>query len=294
MYKTHVTPEQLFAWLDEEPGNDTVGWHVQHCDMCARHLADERLFRNLIRWKPGRKPAGNHVDDELLAAYAEEKLQPYEMTSISSHIIECDRCLLSLIDLRYMIHATDEHAPDGDVFGSIAERMGELLQRWLGKMQITIDKASAVIQWDPSPYPVLPPMFPDANVSEQTMFELDSFSLKKGMDQYVTFNKSAIQTKEPSSDHTGVDAGDYHLSFRVSPDAGMARLFITVTGRDNHRPISELPIMLILSGPESVSSLSDSAGQVVFLLDQGDVELQIGVTPEWKMTISIESIFRKS
>jgi hypothetical protein len=170
MMRTHITEEQLVLWLDSaDDAYFTVDRHVRDCEMCARWVADERLFRCLMTWQSGRVARSPHIDDETLAAYAEERLAPEEMQSVTDHLVACDRCLVELVDLRFLMHAAAADPPGDEVFNAAREMMARLARRWLGHLRVLIDEPWPRISWHPSIFTRPAPAAPERTGTRPTV-----------------------------------------------------------------------------------------------------------------------------
>ncbi|MFC1681905.1 hypothetical protein ACFL1S_09080 [Pseudomonadota bacterium] len=263
----HVTAEQLLAWLDGEPGSEFIGWHIHNCTMCASYLADERLFRCLLKRKPGQVADTVHIGDETLAAYADERLQQDEMKSIFDHLTRCDRCLLELIDLRYLMHATDDDAAASESFPGLAGRLLDLGKHWLGQLRIQTGDGWAYTDWMPL-------------ITEPAL--TSDLSVEDGI----------LASK---SDYSVIEAGRYRLMVSATRgDDSLLRLNISVTLGISGEPVPALTLMLVPARDEVISSTTDEAGRVVFQLDQDEAEIHIGERPVWRIGITIDSIREKT
>ncbi len=274
--KVHVSPEVLEGWLDgtlDGGEAEMLGYHVRRCTVCRRHLADARLLRVLLRRRAGAPPAGDHPDDETLAAYAEERLDPGAMHSVAEHLAGCDDCLLTLIDLRTLLQDAEE--PEAVPWHDPGETLRRRRMReWHGVLRIVLIGGSPLLIW-----------LPDGGSPSRLRKKLLE-------DEVPVLNFMSPDARAPGHgggpgpEPTRIPAGHHVLAVEARRTNGTLQLGMTISDRLGST-LPGIPVRVRFADGRVSESVTDAQGRAVLTLDGPPVELTVGTWPPVRLRLDM-------
>lgn len=152
----HIKGPTLIDYLEGRLRARYVREHVEGCEICQTRLRDERLLRALLEVRAEHSASG-HFDEDTLAAYLDQRLDPDTMRAIDHHLAACDECLARYLELRRLV---DTPADRSVPFRLVAFAREALSTRTLGTLYLNTWASPVRIFYMPEPE--LPPATPAA------------------------------------------------------------------------------------------------------------------------------------
>ncbi len=125
----------LAEYLGGRLDDPSIRRHVEGCDLCKARLRDERLLRAMLG-PGGAGVDGDHLDDEILAAYVDQRLELSRMREIDRHLAHCDECLADAIELKKLVDAPTTTSLPPHLHDLAVEALGV---RTLGTLYLSVD-----------------------------------------------------------------------------------------------------------------------------------------------------------
>lgn len=292
MMRRHVDEAALEAYLDGDPILYHYG-HLRDCPRCRRRLADLRLLRVLLSRRGRKGAAGGHLDEEALAAFAEEALPPAEMDRLADHLAGCDHCLSSLVELRLLLDAA-EGLPQAE---EAAALLHGLLENWLGELRWGRHGEALWLRWRPSPLGRLLEGLAGGVVPDRAggkrPFRGKPPPRRPAPPFSVVAERFSLPVKGPGGLGYGaggkgsaartIAAGPWVLTLEARPEGKGGLLQVCL--QDAAGPAAGVPVVLERAGGTTLGRVTDTGGCCALPLPAGDAELRFGEAPPWRLRI---------